>query len=565
MAFLRVNGMEVPVKQGGEIRVIESRPTRGFSLNGTPTFGRSRTHRAYRFTTTHMTREESMALLSLLMHEGDAWQFAPPSFSGIDTTTATAYSDKGLADSSASFAVVDARGADGSRVYTSPPGVFSSPDGIINTFSDCQPATPGMWSRGAVTVGSDTTNLLSAANAECSSAAAFTAFLPITTTLSVSTSHYWQGTNSLKIASTGGGGGAHLNNATGGALTGGSTYNIQCRMKAVPSTTTGGDFEIRMAVDDRGTSSTEFDNDLTLDTSTNEHADRWFQFDLVVTIDAGATDVNLFFYGEYLDAWDLYVDGLMITEADEVRSWVAGGSSRNSQRLLYTVDWLRDVDAITLATWVNPYAVDPSNNTRVIAVGDTSAGVSTTLFCRTTGAWSSIIQDSRTGTSITVAQANGSASVTTADGWTHLAATYNLDTYTTSLYINGTLAATSTAGANAQARNRRLTYAENSTNQISIGSTLSLTQKGIGAIANPMIIPAILSADQIADLAAMADGDFGIGIAPLYVDGDALPVFRNGMKCIANVSQATIQEIYFSGVLEKAQEITFELVEYVDP
>lgn len=554
MAYLEINGITVKV-QGGEVSRVETGGGRGFSANGVPNISRNRSLRKWRFVTPPMAGADSLALMAMLNHECDAWRFAPASRLGIDDTEATSYSDRGLAATSPVFAVHGRDAADGSRVFR-----FADSTTI-------EPITPYVGCAGAVAVEASTANLIAtAAVAECSDTGSFSTFG--TCTLSLVTAFRWQGANCLGVTNTSGTTmGANASNVTSGGLSGSTEYTVSAYVKFNPNSTST-DRTISLYVQENDGGGTFHDTDYTIDITGNDHVDRWFRISHTFTTNAGTTDlttlsVRLNSGAEVGDV--LYIDGLMIHTGSVPRAWTTGATTRSNGLLRIDTDWLRyNVKGITMACWVNPYQFSAGVDQVMLLVGDTSTGFRIALQKSSGDVWAArLISTSTTIITFTVqAGTAGTTPATAADGWTHVAGTYDLENLATKIFVNGTLAHSSSAVAATSGMRRRLvSFADNSSHQIGISNLLTAANWAPGPMADVLIIPEIMSATQIAALAAFTDDSYGLGALPLYVSGDALGSAARGVRCLGTATRR-VQPVAIDGAWDNnAAQLQIELQE----
>jgi hypothetical protein len=325
MAFLTLNGWQVSVN-GGEIEPREIGGMRR-SQNGSMFKQRVAIKRRWRFTTTPMTFSDAQALMGLVLGNGYQFQFAPDTNPQEYDDDKACASDSGLIPSVDNESTVESiRAADGAPVATlvTAPSTYRSNDWI---FSD-----------GSVHCQDVTTNLLPANERDCENTPS-TDFTNINSaTLADETTHYWQGSKSLKITTTAG---AVRGAATSYVVVSGSTeYVASVYLKG----TVGGE-TIRLTIDENG--GTDSFIDVTLPTANN-----WYRVWKKHTTSAGGPNTRMIVQDtNATDAQTWYCDGFQFEQKNHYTQWVDGVRAV-AGRLSYPSAPFVDFASITIVGWV---------------------------------------------------------------------------------------------------------------------------------------------------------------------------------------------------------------------
>lgn len=306
MSFLRINGYVVPVSSCDE-KIIEV-GSRSNGLDGTPLVDRLRTRRAWDCVTPPLPREIAMAVKALVFGRGDLWPF-----------DADLYSGKGLAADSGVVSTLHTVAADG--------------DPVSNTYKYT----------GSISVESATTNLLGADSRDAENApTGFSLFAG--GSISGDTSHYWQGTKSLKIVTVIGGGitdGAYTTPFDPGAGSAGKTFVGSVYLKG-----DAGSEGVSVGLYDLTNMEFGTTTDVVLSATT------WTRVECAMTI-GGVDCRSLALWVRTTSdlALTFYCDGFQIEERTVPTSWVDGSRAAGAT-LEYDPGFLAGSHDLTINAWI---------------------------------------------------------------------------------------------------------------------------------------------------------------------------------------------------------------------
>lgn len=337
MAFLTLNGTAIPIKKCEESVVEMGERARVFG--GRYALARRASKRRWKLVTPPLSEVQAEMIRGMILGNGQHWLY-----------DAHTYSTKGLAASTDVTTIRAAAGADGDPVYDE--------NGIAEA----------KYGDGALAVEAGTTNLCAADARDAENAP--TGYTAVNgATLSANTTHYWQGSKSLKVVTdaVGGGGteeGAYANINPGGGSDG-KTYQGTVYVKG----DTGGESVIvrfRDVTNGVWGSST---------TKVLTNANTWYRITASFTISGGDSAFLYLLVRETTDGSNItyYCDGWQIEEASMPTSWVDGTRAAGDLRYPNTV--IENWSSMSYAAWVKLPTENPSANAYLLGMrGSASDG-----------------------------------------------------------------------------------------------------------------------------------------------------------------------------------------------
>jgi hypothetical protein len=501
MAYLKLNGWTVPIKQdSGQMRVAEV-ATRGRSPNNAYFWGRSnRPKRTWSFETTPLSSADAQSLLTLLNQDGDYWDFQSTT-RPLDTAVANLASQKGSSLSAAGSHTIQTRlAADGTPCYD----------------FDGYAVTP--WSQGnpgAVWQEPSSTNILSADNAHPTTNGHLTDVEG--GTHAADTTRYWRSTASVAVSTTETGDGVATSATAASAAT---RYECTLWIRGRGASEA---VQIQFA-DDVGGFGAAATEDFTLP------ANAWRRIRVVHTTAGGTTTVTarVLNNGDVAQTWN--VAGLQVeAQAFRPTTWLAGTTSRTFAVNNYRNPAYLRSEGVTIGCWINLLVSQASTNgADVFWIGpETTTSTGLQITAGNVPAYFVITVDINAGSGRSYLSTAGSA-LTAGAGWKHLVGVYNPATLTASFYIDGTLVSTDTTWTG-----YKTLQTEDLPNTVYFGSGLAGLAPFHGPIAGAFVLPCALSASAVAGLySATVDSP---GLVPLMVSGDFLPANERSMLCHAVV------------------------------
>ena len=530
MAYLRINGYTVKVRQGHELSLEEIQQHRQYSPNGFYQYSRSGIGRAWQMTTPPLPRDEAVALIGMLTHQGDGWAWDTSSAGAPSSTTADFYTDKKRAASTLSSAptlITPRVAADGAPVYD-----WNSVASTPFTFN----------SSGALAPTPACTNLLTADESN-GVVGAYTAVGTTPAVLATESSRYWNGAASTKVTCT------LTNDGAQTALfnTLGSTRHV---FTAYVRGNAGSE-QVKVFVTENDGSATTSSTAKTLPATTNA----WTRVQHIVTTQAGTTQCRMSVRSNN-GAMVFFIDGLL-AEAQALYGaspWVAGATTRNASNVEYPIDWVTTMtNGLTANVWVNPRSFSRGANSYIVRVG-TASNQEIIIYLSTGDLPSGYVSTAYLGASSALI-VQGSAVST--GGWRMYTVVFNQATSTLAFYTNGALAGTD----NTWSATGTLDVAT-LTGNICVGDNGGASLIAPGPIGPMQIYPFAAPAAIVSGwYNCLADG-IAPGHTPLACYGDFLHTGEKWLACYGEVTSVVNAPYANSGTWEPgAMAVGFTLRE----
>ena len=532
MAFLNLNGWAIPVATC-ELAHAHINAASGYTPNGLFTLQRNSFARTWRVRTGLLTSAERDALLEMLGHRGDGWRWGllGETAKGWHTLSKHFYSDKRRAAQTAEevATVVSAYAADGTRVY----------DWNYN------PVAPQAGTEGAVCVDKGSTNLLSANEAHPTTNGHLLNFGA--GTHAADSVRYWTGSGAVTVTAPAAGDGVQADATVSIGVDYVCSVHVYPYADSQPITvryTNGAGTTISQVV-------------YTLPT-----AGYWYRLKTfgTQTVDTTARIRVLSNSGA---AASYAVDGLQI-EAQSTghpTSWIDPGAdvwgSGNGVRPAGVLDfdpfYLDWRNGFTVSTWVNAQTLGSATSD---IIWDSSDGFPRFVVYKTSAdAFRADVQSSDGQTLSAV------GSATTA-GIHHVAAVFDPDASSLSLYVDGALAQTDTSWAGSGSREKF--DVEKTTGDMSVGSGgVAGANNWLGTIGALQVLPYTVPASVVAGWYDSGTDDRAQpGVMPLGCYGTFLQQGDSYVDVYAQVDAAP-HEPYFDGATwqERGGRVAFTLFE----
>lgn len=545
MSFLHLNGWAVPVVTC-ELAPVGIAEARGYSANGFYQYTRNEYARSWRCRTGLLTSAERDALLQILNHRGDGWQWdlAGDAANGVHTSSKRFYSDKFRAAQSAEEVATlsSAYAADGGRVYDWNGNTLALHDGA----------------EGMLHVDPASTNLLTGNQSHPTANGHLTDYAanpPSTSTHAADTSRYWTGSGAVQVTVDEAGDGIEVT-ATVTAL---QKYQLSCYV----SPRAGGE-SIRIEYYDTATPTpNQIDvQDYTLPSD----VDTWTRIKCGGTQTAGETTAKMRVTLQG-GTGAFGIDGLQIEQQDDAPTawldagddvWGSGNGIRPAGVLDYDQWTAAFSSGLTVAAWVNITTVGGGVQ-RFIVRTSADANARLELYLNTSDQ------------PLAVAYASDGSNLSTTGGALtvghhHLVATYNpAATPTLTLYVDGTSAATDTTWSGARSR----LDVETSAGDFAIGSIGSAgTSTSHSALLGSIhVLPYVVPASVVTGWrASAATARPTPAVMPIRAYGDFLQSGNdpNGVEVYCQVDSAPHEPWFSSGTWqERGGRVAFTLYEAV--
>jgi len=492
MAFLRINGHEVPISDCDEKQLeIGSRRN---AYSGKQMLERRNILRQWEGTTNQVPEDEAIALIGEIQGVGHVIPMsdADPSGTTPFTTGATdtdqLYSHDGLAPADSDCDHILGVAADGKASYDE------------NGISDKKYYDLGVMCAPAAT------NLLPDAerDAEGDPATDYTAFGGAT--LSNDTTNYYRGTKSVQVDA-----GGQLKGVRTSAVAV-SSGDVTCSARVYDAT--GQTYTFRVVGDSSGVIG---------GSSKVSVSGSWKLF----TFSGSCAAENVYFeiYRSTSQTAAFSVDDFQLENTAYRTPWVDGSRS-SAGGLKYPVSFNQRLSGITFMCWAKSSAI----------VGSEYAGGTLCRF-RESAASNNRVEFRRLSDNI-ILQAKGTtgSSLVTSTGvfadndWHHLVARYVVGTPEISIYVDGSESGTAVSPSGTQIPDVTLI------DEVQVGGLSSSTFYHYGQISDVIILPYAATADQIAAIYGM-----GQAMSPLpeyYIDGDLMMNPAMTVKAMGEVTGA---------------------------
>ena len=356
MAYLTINGVTVPVVQGGHGNIIEI-GSRDRAVDGTSIVSVSARKRTWRLTTRPMTSTEVAALVGLLLGYGDSWDCE------WAATLALWYSKKGIPSNASPKASLLGASVDGVGIaghYKFGPAPSTNKHGL------------------GVTAG--TTNLLTASVSTPTSTTGFTAVDSATRTYNTTAKCF--GTGSIKVVTS-----ATVNHAKGGVSTTFSAntgyYTVSCYVRS-DSAVAG------VSIEATGSGVYFVGSDGQVSGTTLPANSPWTRLSYTVYVDASTTVTIKVLEITEDSHITFYVDGLQAEAQETLTAWIPGGTTRAAASLYWPLDATFNADEITFGCWTTGPTVNANLLTSTIIGIGGAAGVVPGIAI--SGAYDNILQ-----------------------------------------------------------------------------------------------------------------------------------------------------------------------------
>jgi len=412
MSFITINDWRIPVK-ACSMQPMEV-GTRERAVDGSLSVHRRAVKRSWRVQTAVLPWETANAVWQLVQGRGHIFQF--DGSTNPQTTSGTSYlaSAAGMMPTnSPTFSIERALAADGSEVKHWRGGsIFSY---------------PSKFNLGGLYVRPTTTNQFATAVRTCSD---HTAWTGVNTTTADNGAHYWQGSSSVSLAFDSGSGTRYAYVTTGLSLNGGTDYVWSLYAKSVA----GCNLSIKAS------STGE-----TLTATVALPANVWTRIFLTFETGFSAT-YTCEIHAVDAGAHTVYIDGMQFEQKSvapySASPWV-DGSSTATQGPKYSTKAVNPYDSLTISAWSFGSATLAADNADENICSMTYSSTSkTTVDLYLHGGVPKLQIRGATGVATT---SSSDAAITKAvAGWHHLAGTYDYQSGTQKLYVNGTLKDTDT-------------------------------------------------------------------------------------------------------------------------
>ncbi|NIU03760.1 MAG: hypothetical protein GWN29_04890 [Gammaproteobacteria bacterium] len=548
MSMLHLNGWAVPVVTC-ELKHQDIAGARGYSANGLYRFTRNSYARTWRCRTGLLTSAERDALLQILGHRGDGWQWdlAGDAANGVHTSSKRFYSDKFRAAQSAEEVATleSAYAADGARVYDYNGNTMALHDGA----------------EGMLHVDPGSTNILTANQSHPTANGHLTDYAanaPSTSTHAADSSRYWTGSGAVQVTVDEAGDGVEVT----ATVTAGQTYQLSCYV----SPRAGGE-SIRIEYyDTAGTPNQIAVQNYTLPSD----VDTWVRITCGGEQTAGETTAKMRVTMQG-GTGAFGIDGLQIEQQDVAPTawldagddvWGSGNGIRPAGVLDYDQFLTGHTSGITFGGWFN--VLDVGGGVGRYLLQTAAATEASARLSITTGDAPTAVIYASDGSLL---QATGSALTA---GHHHLVATYDpSSTPTLTLYVDGASAATDTTWSGARSR----WDVENTTGDFSIGSNGSAgtTTAHDALIGSIHVLPYVVPASVVSgwrhydsDLVAVTTARPTPSVMPINAYGDFLQSGHDpdGVAVYAQVDSAPHEPWFSSGTWqERGGRVAFTLFE----
>jgi len=332
MSFLELNGLTIPVMEGGSDRVINI-GQRERAFDGTYLSTRRARKRRWSYTTKPLVEMDAKAVEGVVAGLGHSFGF---DFDDAANLTHDKYSAKGLAPSPAIYSPVFGIAADGDPV------------------TDLDDVTESKYGAGAMIAEIATTNLLTQNQADVETDT--TGFAGVAGgAVAVNTANYVQGAQSLLITTSAANDGAATTTVGVSAST---AYAASVYLKCASNR----NITVEL-IDNIGGAGSPIGT-----TSDNLVADTWKRVTVTGTTNAGATIANIRVIDTDAGGTQIFADAWQLEQNSAATHWQTPATARTVADLEYPATFLNAASDVTISFWVKSPTASPASNAYYVAL-----------------------------------------------------------------------------------------------------------------------------------------------------------------------------------------------------